>query len=246
MDELHQQLKQLSLSHAAHALEQQREQASTYTELNFEERLSLLLENEIINRRQNKIERYKRLAKLRLHAEPNQLRYTEGRGLKRTQIAELLTGTYLHKQQNIVITGATGTGKTFLACALASQACEQQHSARYYRLSRLLDDLCGGRIDGTYHKQLISLAKKNLLIIDDWGMEKLQNDTANLLLELIEDRYKNSSTIIVSQLPVKDWHQLIPNPTIADALLDRLIHNSHRIELSGESMRKMADSDHLS
>ena len=137
--------------------------------------MSLLLEHEILHRRQNKIERHKRLAKFRLNANPSELIYTSDRGLERAQVAELLTGTYLHRQQNIVITGATGTGKTFLACALASHACEQQFTARYYRLSRLLDDLCGGRIDGSYQKQLNALGKKSLLVIDDWGMEKLQN-----------------------------------------------------------------------
>lgn len=245
MDQIHEQLKVLRLSHAAKALEQQREQLSTYAELGFEERLTLLLESEQLGRDQAKILRLKRQAKLRLDALPSQLLYKEDRGLKRTQMSELLIGGYLQKHQNILITGPTGAGKTYVACALAAQACEQQFSVRYYRLSRLLDDLSSGRLDGTYQKQLLSLSKKQLLILDDWGMEKLTPDHSGHLLELLEDRYQNSSTIMISQLPVKEWYNMIGNSTVADALLDRLIHNSHRIELGGESMRKLAHSDHL-
>ncbi|AJR07107.1 transposase [Photobacterium gaetbulicola] len=245
MNQLNERLKALRLSHAATALEQQQEQLSTYAELTFEERLGLLLESELLNRSQTKIQRLKRQAKLRLDAQPSQILYKEGRGLKRQQVSELLTGGYLHKHQNILVTGPTGAGKTYIACALATQACEQQHMVRYYRLSRLLDDLSTGRLDGTYQKQLQTLAKKQLLILDDWGMEKLSQDHAGHLLEVLEDRYQVSSTIVVSQLPVKEWYNMIGNATVADALLDRLIHHSHRIELGGESMRKLVQSDHL-
>jgi len=160
----------------------------------------------------------------------------------RAQMSELLTGSYLQKHQNILVTGPTGAGKTYVACALAAQACTQLYSVRYYRLSRLLDDLSSGRLDGTYQKQLLSLSRKQLLLLDDWGMERLSPDHAGHLLELLEDRYQTSSTIMISQLPVKEWYNMIGNATVADALLDRLIHNSHRIELEGESMRKLAQS----
>ncbi len=242
MNQINEQLKTLRLSHAATALDQQREQLSTYAELNFEERLSLLLESEQLGRNQAKIQRLKRQAKLRVDALPSQIIYKEGRGLKRTQMSELLTGGYLHKRQNVLVTGPTGAGKTYVACALAAQACEQLHSVRYHRLCRLLDDLSSGRLDGTYQKQLMALSRKQLLILDDWGMEKLSPDHAGHLLELLEDRYQTSSTIMISQLPVKEWYNMIGNATVADALLDRLIHNSHRIELGGESMRKLAQS----
>lgn len=139
----------------------------------------------------------------------------------------------------------TGAGKTYLACALTTSACDQQQTVRYYRLTRLLDDLTAGRLDGSYQKQLQSLAKKALLILDDWGMEKLTQEHAGHLLEVLEDRYQNSSTIVISQLPVKEWYNMIGNATVADALMDRLVHNSHRLELGGESMRKLAQSDHL-
>ena len=208
MSQIKEQLKALRLSHAATALEQQQEQLSTYAELTFEERLALLLESELLGRNQVKIQRLKRQAKLRIDAQPSQIIYREDRGLKRTQMSELLVGGYLHKHQNILVTGPTGAGKTYIACALATQACEQQHSVRYYRLSRLLDDLSTGRLDGTYQKQLLALSKKGLLILDDWGMEKLTPDHAGHLLELLEDRYQTSSTIMVSQLPVKEWPHL--------------------------------------
>jgi len=243
MSQIYEQLKALRLGHAAKALEQQQEQLSTYAELAFDERLSLLLESELLGRNQARIKRLKRQAKLRLDAQPGQLIYREGRGLQRKKMSELLIGAYLQKRQNILITGPTGAGKTYVACALATQACEQLHSARYYRLSRLLDDLSAGRLDGSYQKQLQSLSKKQLLILDDWGMEKLSPDHAGHLLEVLEDRYQASSTIMVSQLPVKEWYNMIGNATVADALLDRLLHNSHRIELGGESMRKLALSD---
>jgi len=245
MDHLNEQLKTLRLGHAAQALDQQREQLSTYAELSFEERLSLLLECELLNRDQTKSQRLKRQAKLRLNAQASQLIYKEGRGLMRAKMSELLTGSYLHKHQNILITGPTGAGKTYVACAIAEQACERQYTVRYYRLSRLLDDLNSGKLDGSYQKQLLALSKKALLIIDDWGMNKLTQEQSSHLLEVLEDRYQESSTIVISQLPVKEWYNMISNATIADALLDRLIHNSHRIELGGESMRKLAQSDHL-
>ena len=199
----------------------------------------------MLGRSRARIERLKRQAKLRIDASPNQLIYKEDRGLKRIQISELLTGSYLLKHQNILITGPTGAGKTYVACALATQACEQTYSVRYYRLSRLLDDLSSGRLDGSYQKQLLALSKKQLLVIDDWGMEKMNQEQAAHLLELLEDRYQTASTIMVSQLPVKEWYNMIGNATVADALLDRLIHNSHRIELGGESMRKLAQSGQI-
>lgn len=245
MNPIYEQLKALRLSHAAKALEQQQTQLSTYTELSFEERLSLLMESELLGRNQARIQRLKRQAKLRMDARTGQLIYKEGRGLQRRMISELLTGSYLQKYQNILLTGPTGAGKTYVACALASQACEQLYSVRYYRLSRLLDDLSAGRLDGTYQKQLQALSKKQLLLLDDWGMQKLSPEHAGHLLEVLEDRYQASSTIMISQLPVKEWYNMIGNATVADALLDRLLHNSHRIELGGESMRKLALSDQL-
>lgn len=242
---LTEQLRALRLGHVIHALEQQQAQPNTYAEMSFEERLGLLTDYELLCRDNAKVKRLRRQAKLRLDAQPNGLDYRAERGLKKTQVAELMTGQYLHHGHNILITGATGCGKTYLACALAEQACRQHHSSRYYRLGQLVDELTISHADGSYRQKLQQLSKCKLLILDDWGMENLSARQANDLLDIMEDRYQRGSTIIASQLPVNEWYKLISNPTVADALYDRLLHNSHRIELKGESMRKLDQSDHL-
>ena len=150
-------------------------------------------------------------------------------------MADLLVGGYLNYHQNIIITGATGGGKTYVAYALAEQTCRQGMRVRYWRLPRLNEHLHIGHADGSYTKQLAQIAKQELLILDDWGLEKLNVKQATDLLEVVEDRHGVSSTIICSQLPVEQWHSMISNGTVADALLDRLIHNAHRLTLSGES-----------
>jgi len=242
---LQEQLRSLRLGHFGQALEQQQSQATTYEDMSFEERLGLLAQHEILCRQNTKIKRLIRQAKMRLDAHANRLDYRTARGLRKDKVATLLSGQYLHYAHNIIITGATGCGKTYLACALGQQSCEQHHTVKYYRLGQLLDELHIGHADGSYRQQLAQIAKKKLLILDDWGMEKLNARQANDLLDVMEERYQNASTIIASQIPVADWYKLISNPTVADALLDRLLHNSHRIELEGESMRKLDQSDQL-
>lgn len=242
---LNEQLRALRLSHFCQALEQQQAQPTTYSDMSFEERLGLLADYELQCRDNNKITRLKRQAKLRLDAQPNQIDYRVERGIRKDKIASLLNGQYLHHGHNILLTGATGCGKTYIACALAEQACQQHHTVRYYRLGHLLDELSVGHADGSYRQQLNILSKKKLLILDDWGMEKLTARQANDLLDVMEERYQRASTIIASQIPVNEWYKLINNPTVADALLDRLLHNSHRIELQGESMRKLDQSGQL-
>ena len=237
-DLLIQQLQQLRMTGIADMLKQQRTQPNTYSELAFEERLSLLVDHEMNQRRTNRINRLRKQARLRLSATPEELSYGNGRGLDKSRMADLLAGGYLNHHQNIIITGATGGGKTYVACALAEQACRQSIRARYWRLPRLNEHLHIGHADGSYTKQLAHIAKQQLLILDDWGLEKLTIKQATDLLEVVEDRHGVSSTIICSQLPVEQWHSMISNGTVADALLDRLIHNAHRITLSGESMRK--------
>ena len=243
--QLQEQLRSLRLGHFAQALQQQQGQATTYEDMSFEERLGLLAQHEIHCRQSTKVKRLLKQASLRLDAHASRLKYRSERGLRKDKIGSLLSGQYLHHAHNIIITGATGCGKTYLACALAKQACEQHHTVRYYRLGQLLDELNIGHADGSYRQQLAQIAKKKLLILDDWGMEKLNPRQANDLLDVMEERYQNASTIIASQLPVAEWYKLMTNPTVADALLDRLLHNSHRIELTGESMRKLDQSDHL-
>jgi len=239
------QLQQLRLTGVVDMLKQQRSQPNTYSELAFEERLALLIDHEMIRRENNKITRLRKQAKLRLNAPPEELSYTQQRGLDKSRMAELLSGGYLHHCQNIVITGATGSGKTYVACALGEQACRQGVATRYWRLSRLTEQLNIARADGSYTRQLLQLSRKQLLVIDDWGLEKLNAKQAVDLLEVIEERHGRSSTIICSQLPVDQWHSMIANPTVADALLDRLIHNAHRIELKGDSMRRQSVNNEI-
>lgn len=232
-----QQLQQLRLTGVVEMLKQQRAQPNTFKELAFEERLSLLIDYELNQRQTKRINRLRKQARLRLNATPEALSYGDGRGLNKQQMADLLSGGYLNDHQNVLITGATGGGKTYVACSLCEQACRLSVSSRYWRLSKLVEHLHLGRADGSYVKQVEQLAKQQLLVLDDWGLEKLSARQSTDLLDVIEERHGLKSTIICSQLPVEQWHSMVGNPTIADALLDRLIHNSHRIELKGESMR---------
>lgn len=214
---LQEQLRSLRLGHFGQALEQQQSQVTTYDEMNFEERLGLLAQHEILCRQNTKIQCLVRQAQMRLDAHASRLDYRAARGLRKDKIATLLSGQYLHYAHNIIITGATGWGKTYLACALGQQACEQHHTVKYYRLGQLLDELNIGHADGSYRQQLAQLPKKKILILDDWGMEKLNARQANDLLDVMEDRYQNASTITASQIPATDWYKLISNPTVADA-----------------------------
>ena len=236
-DMIIQQLQQLRMAGIIDMLKQQRSQPNTYAELGFEERLALLVDHEINQRKNNRIKRLRRQAKLRLDATPESISYSDHRGLSQSRMAELLSSAYLQYHQNILITGATGGGKTYMACAMAEQACRLGHTCRYWRLPRLVEQLHIARADGSYTKLLGQIAKQQLLILDDWGLEKLSVKQATDLLEVVEDRHGVSSTIVCSQLPIEEWHSMISNGTVADAILDRLVHNSHRINLQGESMR---------
>ncbi|HHA1936126.1 TPA: IS21-like element helper ATPase IstB [Enterobacter ludwigii] len=238
MDNLITQLRTLKIPAMAEGLIRQRESPQTYAELGFEERLSLLAEEEQRNRENNRISRLRRSARLRLNASPEELRYPSSRGLKAEYMRQLLTGEYLLQHKDILITGPTGSGKSWLACALGEQACRQKYHVQYWRVNRLLEALGAGHADGSYLKQMKSLQKVELLILDDLGLENLTVRQSSDLLEVVEDRYEKGSTIVISQLPVDKWYGLMENPTTADALLDRLIHGAHRLNLQGESMRK--------
>lgn len=233
-----QQLHSLRLTGMADSLSQQLEQPNTVEDLGFMERLSMLVNHEATSRDNRKITRLLRQAKLRLNAQPADIDYAAHRGLNKDSMAQLLQLEWIRRHHNCLIEGPTGTGKTYLACALGQTACEHGLSVRYYRASRLFEALTIAHGDGTFGKLLIQLAKTDLLIIDDWGLDVLTQRQRNDLLEIMEDRHALAATLITSQLPISHWHEAIGDPTLADAILDRLLHNSYKIKLKGESMRK--------
>ena len=233
------QLDTLGFTGFKNALIRQSEDAN-YAQLSFEERLYNLLEAESTERNNRKIKRLMSQAKLKDgQATLEQLEYSAKRGLERSVILSLANNDYLRKGQNVLITGATGTGKSFLAQALARAAIFEGYSARYYRVSRLLEEVKLARLDGSYTKTMQRLSRFKLLILDDFGVTPLRADELNDLFEVIEERTLSGSTIVTAQLPVKEWHSYLGNETIADAMMDRLIYSAHRIEMKGESMRKM-------
>lgn len=232
------QLRQLKLSGMANALVSQLEQPNTYDNLSFDERLQLLADSESQERTHRKQQRLLTAAKFKLAANAQSIDYQHPRGLKQSLVASLLQCDWLTKSQNLLMTGPCGSGKTYIACALGHNACMKGYSVKYYRLSRLLLALTQAKADGSYTKILASLAKLDCLILDDWGLEPLKAGHRNDLMEIMDDRHGASSTVILSQLPTDQWYQSIGDNTLADAILDRLMHNAHRIKLKGESMRK--------
>lgn len=233
------QLRQLKLSGMASALLSQTEQPGTYEDLSFDQRLQLLTDNEQLDRDQRKQQRLLKVAKLKIQASSRELDYQHPRGLKQSLMASLLQLDWISKNQNLLVTGPCGSGKTYIACALAHEACMKGYRVKYYRLSRLLLELAQTKADGSYSKALQSLSKLDVLLIDDWGLEEFKASHRSDLMEIMDDRHGDSSTIIISQLPTDQWYQSIGDNTLADAILDRLMHNSHRIKLKGESMRKL-------
>jgi len=243
------QLKELRLSGMADALAQQLEQPNTYDGLSFEERLQLLTDSEAQDRKNRQQQRLLKAAKFKLSAHAQDIDYLHPRGLKQSLMASLLQCAWINKGQNLLITGPCGSGKTYLACALGETACLKGYSVKYYRISRLMLALNQAKADGSYSKALQALAKLDCLIIDDWGLEPLNAAQRNDLMEIMDDRHGNTSTLIMSQLPTDQWYQSIGDNTLADAILDRLMHTAHRIKLKGESMRKiqseLTDGEHL-
>jgi DNA replication protein DnaC len=206
--------------------------------LTFEDRLGLLVDREETARANRRLKTRLTQARLRLPACVEDIDYRSRRGLSKSVVLALGSCRWVQDHLNVLITGPTGVGKTYLACALAQQACRQGLRALYARLPRLCHDLEIARADGSYRWLLAKLAKQDLLVLDDWGMAPLTPDGRRDLLEILDDRYQARSTLITSQLPVAKWHQYLDDPTLADAILDRVIHNAHRIELEGESLRK--------
>jgi len=200
--------------------------------------LALLLEHEKTLRQQKRFEARARAAKLRHAASVEDVDYRAVRGLDRTLFLKLAAGDWIRARHNLLVTGPCGVGKSWLACALGHRACRDDFSVAYHRLPRLFAALALARGDGRYTRTLRTIARLDLLILDDWGPEPFDADQRRDLLEIIEDRYEARSIIVTSQLPVDRWYEIIGNPTIADAILDRLVHNAYRIELKGESLRK--------
>jgi DNA replication protein DnaC len=232
------QLNELRLHALARAWQAQHEDP-TIDDLGFDERLALLVDAEWTDRQNKRLARLLREAKLRIAgACLEDIAYAKERKLDRSLLRQLATGRWIEAHQNVVITGATGVGKTYIACALAQQACRLGHRVLYRRAPRLFDELTLARADGTYAKLLARFARTEVFVLDDWGLAPAQDAERRDLLEIMEDRHGLRSTIWTSQLPVAKWHDHLGDPTIADALCDRLLHNAHRIVLQGPSRRK--------
>jgi DNA replication protein DnaC len=212
--------------------------------MGFLERLGLLVDREMTEREDRRLKSRLRRAGLKQQAVMEDLDYRTGRSLDQGLMLKLASCDWVRAHHNIVITGPTGAGKSFIACALAHKACLEGFGARYERLSRLLERVEISRGDGSYLKLLKQLARVDVLVLDDWGLAQLKSSQQRDLLELLDDRHQARSTIATSQLPVSSWHEAMTNPTLADAILDRLVHNAYRIELKGESMRKQLSDLH--
>jgi DNA replication protein DnaC len=204
----------------------------------FEERLGILLDREQAVRETRRMKTRLRKAKLRQNGCIEDIDFRHPRGLDKSLVARLADCQWIRKHNNLLITGPTGVGKSYLACAFAEKACREGFNALYMRTSKLFEDLSLAKGDGRYLKLLTSYAKTDLLVLDDYGLLELNQEQRHDLLEILEDRHGLKSTLVTSQLPVKHWHEQIGDPTLADAILDRLVHRAHKIQLKGESMRK--------
>jgi DNA replication protein DnaC len=207
-------------------------------DLSFEQRLGLLVDREMTERADRRLTTRLRQARLKQLACLEDIDYRQARGLDRSLMSDLARCQWIKKHRNVLITGPTGVGKTWIACALAHKACRNGYSARYLRLPRLLEEMPIAKGDGSYPKLLTRLAKTDVLVLDDWGLTTLNAEQRRDLLEILEDRYDLRSTLVTSQLPLDQWHAFIGDATLADAILDRLVHNAYKINLKGESMRK--------
>jgi DNA replication protein DnaC len=232
-------LQRLRLTGMYKALQEQL-QMPEIDSLSFEERLGLLLEREMTERETRRLKTRLKQAKLRENAAVEDLDYRARRGLDKALMTRLASCQWIGEHLNVLITGPTGVGKTWIACALAQKSCREGFSARYLRLPRLLQQLGIARADGSYPKLLAEIARIDLLVLDDWGLTPLNDEQRRDLLEILDDRFNARSTLVTSQLPISHWHEYLADPTLADAILDRLVHSAYKLDLRGESMRKKA------
>jgi len=230
-------LRRLRLNGMVRALEHQ-DGLGEIENLGFEERLGLLVEQEIADRESRQLNARLKKAKLKQSACPEEVDWKHKRGLDKKLFLRLLECHWVNQHHNAVVLGPTGVGKTWLACALANKACREGFSCRYIRLPRLFQELEIGKGDGQYEKLLRGLSRTDLVIFDDWGIGSLSGPHRSDLLEIIDDRHQSRSTIITTQLHIEHWHKWIGDGTMADAIIDRLLHNAYRIELKGETLRQ--------
>lgn len=231
------QMKQLRLNGMAHTYQKQLE-LPLHKQLEAHEMVAHLLQSEQQTRQQEKTTYYLKLAKLRLPAIPEQVNCSAARNFSKQQLATLLDGNYLQNGENVLITGSTGSGKSYLGCALGHQACLLGEKTTYLSMNRFIEKITLSKLDGSYIRLLNHLERQALIILDDFGLQPMQQEVKMALLQILEERHGKKSTLITSQLPVGKWHEYIDEPTIADAIMDRLTADAHRIELKGESLRR--------
>lgn len=238
MQQTIEQLKDLKLNGLLEAWSEQQAQPS-YHDLSFDERFALLVEREYIRRQNQRLRRRLKQARLFIGASIAAVDFAVPRGLKKTQFLEWAQGQWLAKHLNLIILGPTGVGKTFLACTLADNLCKQGHTVRYIKTAELIAELQFAKADGSFPRFRKQLAAFELVILDEWLRDEVSPNHAREILDFLDDRYRKASCLFASQFPIQDWHQKIQDPTLADAILDRIVHDSLRLTLKGESMPKL-------